>query len=160
MAGPDLLLDKDVRDWVLIPITVSIILMKLVQQYAVKVGGRGSACIQLACSGWGWAPPALHTPSQSQAKPGCPPTGARDSRTSTPCQVMAAPKPAEAAKPAEVQQKSVLARSGLLRTGHAFISESGFRQRVTYFAGKVWHGLRGECAWCASACAGAGAWEE
>ncbi len=37
MVSQDLVLDRDVRDWVLIPLTVSVILMKLLQQYAVKV---------------------------------------------------------------------------------------------------------------------------
>lgn len=50
---------------------------------------------------------------------------------------MAAPKPSEPPKPEDVQQKNTLARSGLLRANHGFISEAGFRQRRAYFAGKV-----------------------
>ncbi|KAL6766150.1 hypothetical protein ACKKBG_A34895 [Auxenochlorella protothecoides x Auxenochlorella symbiontica] len=86
MVSQDLVLDRDVRDWVLIPLTVSVILMKLLQQYAVKL--------------------------------------------------MAAPKPSEPPKPEDVQQKNTLARSGLLRANHGFISEAGFRQRRAYFSGK------------------------
>lgn len=50
---------------------------------------------------------------------------------------MAAPKPKEAPKPEETQQKSILARAGLLRSSHGFITEAGFAQRKAYLAGKV-----------------------
>lgn len=50
---------------------------------------------------------------------------------------MAAPKPKEAPKPEETQQKSVLARAALVRNGHAFITEAGFAQRKAYLVGKV-----------------------
>ncbi len=42
----DLLLDRDVRDWVLVPLTLSIFLMMLIRQYATQV------CIKydLTCS--------------------------------------------------------------------------------------------------------------
>ncbi len=33
----DLVLDRDVRDWVLVPLTVSIFLMMLIRQYATQV---------------------------------------------------------------------------------------------------------------------------
>jgi hypothetical protein len=33
----DLILDRDVRDWVLVPLTVSIFLMMLIRQYATQV---------------------------------------------------------------------------------------------------------------------------
>lgn len=44
MVYQDLVLDREVRDWVLLPLTLSIILMKLLQQYAVKVCGGG--CVE------------------------------------------------------------------------------------------------------------------
>ncbi len=40
MAGTDLVLDKDVRDWVLIPLTIFIILVKLAMQFVHQVGHR------------------------------------------------------------------------------------------------------------------------
>ena len=33
----DLVLDRDVRDWVLVPLTVSIFLMMLIRQYVTQV---------------------------------------------------------------------------------------------------------------------------
>mgnify|MGYP007061241406 CR=1 FL=1 len=48
-AGTYLVLDRDVRDWVLIPLTFSVILMMLLRQYATQAR-RGSAagCTQNA----------------------------------------------------------------------------------------------------------------
>lgn len=38
MAGQsDLVLDRDVRDWVLVPLTLSIFLMMLIRQYVTQV---------------------------------------------------------------------------------------------------------------------------
>ena len=40
MAASDLVLDRDVRDWVLIPVTVAIFLMMLIRQYISQVRSR------------------------------------------------------------------------------------------------------------------------
>ena len=37
MGAQDILLDRDVRDWVLVPLTLSIMLMMLIRQYATQV---------------------------------------------------------------------------------------------------------------------------
>ena len=37
MAGADLVLDQQVRDWVVIPLTLCILLMMVLRQYATKV---------------------------------------------------------------------------------------------------------------------------
>ena len=37
MGAHDILLDRDVRDWVLVPLTASIFLMMLIRQYATQV---------------------------------------------------------------------------------------------------------------------------
>ena len=37
MGAQDILLDRDVRDWVLVPLTISIFLMMLIRQYATQV---------------------------------------------------------------------------------------------------------------------------
>lgn len=60
---------------------------------------------------------------------------------------MAAPKPKEAPKPEETQQKSVLGRAALVRNGHAFITEAGFAQRKAYLVGKVSGGRVFLCGW-------------
>lgn len=119
MVSQDLVLDRDVRDWVLIPLTVSVILMKLLQQYAVKVGLP-------VIIGYGSNATRTYT-----VRPGL--------RVTFPLalQLMAAPKPSEPPKPEDMQQKNALARSSLLRANHGFISEAGFRQRRAYFSGKV-----------------------
>lgn len=35
--GEQIVLDRDVRDWVLVPLTMSIVLMMLIRQYATQV---------------------------------------------------------------------------------------------------------------------------
>ncbi len=35
--GDHIVLDRDVRDWVLVPLTMSIVLMMLIRQYATQV---------------------------------------------------------------------------------------------------------------------------
>lgn len=55
MGSHEIIIDKDVRDWVLVPLLFGIILMKLLQQYAVKArdlggGGTGSR-VRLGCVG-------------------------------------------------------------------------------------------------------------
>lgn len=35
--GDQIVLDRDVRDWVLVPLTMSIVLMMLIRQYATQV---------------------------------------------------------------------------------------------------------------------------
>lgn len=47
MGSHEIIIDKDVRDWVLVPLLFGIILMKLLQQYAVKARDLGVV---------GWAP--------------------------------------------------------------------------------------------------------
>lgn len=37
MAGADLVLDQQVRDWVVVPLTLCILLMMVLRQYATKV---------------------------------------------------------------------------------------------------------------------------
>ncbi len=37
MGAQDIMLDRDVRDWVLVPLTLSIMLMMLIRQYATQV---------------------------------------------------------------------------------------------------------------------------
>ena len=37
VAQGDLVLDRDVRDWVLVPLTLSIFLMMLIRQYVTQV---------------------------------------------------------------------------------------------------------------------------
>ncbi|GAB4819473.1 hypothetical protein N2152v2_006519 [Parachlorella kessleri] len=85
-AGTDLVLDRDVRDWVLIPLTFSVILMMLLRQYATQFFSSG--------------------------KPSTPPT------------------------PEELKGKNAVARSVLLRSNGAYIPESGYRQRRTFFTAK------------------------
>lgn len=41
MGSHEIIIDKDVRDWVLVPLLFGIILMKLLQQYAVKARDLG-----------------------------------------------------------------------------------------------------------------------
>ena len=38
MASEDLVLDRKVRDWVVVPLTLCILLMMLLRQYVSKVG--------------------------------------------------------------------------------------------------------------------------
>lgn len=45
-------------------------------------------------------------------------------------------KPAEAPKPKEIMEKSLLARSAALRGGFGYLTEAGFRQRRAYFTAK------------------------
>ena len=52
MAASDLVLDRDVRDWVLIPLTVSIFLMMLIRQYVSQVSAllpASDLCIATTC---------------------------------------------------------------------------------------------------------------
>ncbi len=50
-AGTDLVLDRDVRDWVLIPLTFSVILMMLLRQYATQARRSSAGCTHNASSG-------------------------------------------------------------------------------------------------------------
>ncbi|BDA48589.1 ER membrane protein complex subunit 3 [Coccomyxa sp. Obi] len=43
MGAQDILLDRDVRDWVLVPLTLSIMLMMLIRQYATQAFMGGSS---------------------------------------------------------------------------------------------------------------------
>lgn len=46
----DLVLDRDVRDWVLVPLTVSIFLMMLIRQYATQVAVSNPYPLRVFCT--------------------------------------------------------------------------------------------------------------
>lgn len=51
-AQEDLMLDRDVRDWVLVPLTLSIFLMMLIRQYVTQVSFTyltGRERLQMTC---------------------------------------------------------------------------------------------------------------
>jgi hypothetical protein len=125
-----LVLDRDVRDWVLIPLTFSVILMMLLRQYATKASAAYcSPTLACAIAETSWRrQPRLAGPGLQKA--GC---------LAWPClaQFFSSGKPATAPTPQELRDKNAVARSALLRTNAAYIPESGFRQRKAFFTAKV-----------------------
>ena len=113
--GDHIVLDRDVRDWVLVPLTMSIVLMMLIRQYATQVRIFMSArtitqcflsrLLRYRCATMQW----LMGGSKSQQKVDL----------------------------KEVKEKQVLARSQLLRGACVFLTEGAFRQRKAYFTAKV-----------------------
>jgi hypothetical protein len=114
MGPHDILLDRDVRDWVLIPLTLSIILMMLIRQYATQVlPARNMHLCRLQLD-------IIFLNARTllivQAFGGSPP---------------------QKVDLKEVREKQALTRSQMLRGAYGFIPEGAFRQRKTYFAAKV-----------------------
>ena len=129
----ELVLDREVRDWVLLPLTACVLLMQLLRQYVTQVrSGR-----DLGCSA-----PRRRSPPLVPAPP--PPARRLPTRPPAPPtlpspQLFVTPKasPADPAKTDELRRKMALARSGLLRANAGWIPEGAFRQRKAYFIGKV-----------------------
>jgi hypothetical protein len=119
-----------VRDWVLVPLTLSVVLMMVLRQYITKVGGLEAITVAAA-----WASACLHWNTLSGLLLLLMCTGRS-------LQLMASsPPPTTDAK--ELAEKQQLVRSQLLRTNLGFLPESAFRDRRHYFTNKVSAGQRG-----------------
>ena len=125
MGAHDILLDRDVRDWVLVPLTVSIFLMMLIRQYTTQVPAvEAMSCAFIACcdnlfvqSYDSRDSPQIDVPWTAQAFMGGPSQQKVD--------------------PKELREKQALARSQLLRGSFGWLTEPAFRQRRAYFSTKV-----------------------
>lgn len=121
MGTQDILLDRDVRDWVLVPLTISIFLMMLIRQYATQVFIH------------------LHKWKQVSARKSgnmfMSGTAAFNMRMYF--QALMGGSSQQKVDMKEVREKQALARSQLLRQGYGFLPECAFRQRQKYFAAKV-----------------------
>ncbi len=113
-VSQDLILDRAVRDWVLVPLTLTIGLIMILRQYATQVCHRGSSRGSAESS----------TVRQ-----------AFDQAVAT--QMGQGPGKSSKTDPKEIREKQAVARSQLLRANCGFIPEAGFRQRAAYFSAKV-----------------------
>ena len=119
------MLDRQVRDWVLVPLTVAIFLMMLIRQYLTQVSpasctaaDRYSRVVLVTCN-----KPDLVS-GVFQVFLSSPPSGGTFN-------------------PKEFREKQVMARAGLLKQSFGFLPDFAFRQRKAFFIAKVpWK-------WCA-----------
>jgi hypothetical protein len=107
-----IVLDRDVRDWVLVPLTMSIVLMMLIRQYATQVRHASLNSRFSPASCW------LHVSNGMQV-------------------LMGGGKQQQKVDLKEVKEKQALARSQMLRGAFGFLTEGAFRQRKAYFTSKV-----------------------
>lgn len=129
-VAPELVLDREVRDWVLLPLTVCVLLMQLLRQYVTQV--RHGSVRSARRASWGGArlsrrhcrrPPADPRPRLPLLHVAQLFTGAKP--------------PSDASKTPEIRAKMAVARAGLLRGAGGFIPDAGFRQRRHFFLAKV-----------------------
>ena len=114
------------RDWVLVPLTLSVVLMMVLRQYITKVGDLEAITNAPACARACWQRNTSIGPLLLPLLM-C---------TSEQLQLMASnPPPTTDAK--ELAEKQQLVRSQLLRTNLGFLPESAFRERRHYFTNKV-----------------------
>jgi hypothetical protein len=128
MVATELVLDRDVRNWVLIPLTATVLLMQLLRQYMTQVRGArrrpGSPAsthcvIAAACRRcFGHRSAVCYCLAMQLFTGSKPPVDASKGTT-------------------EVAQKGAVARSNMLRANGSFMTEAGFRQRKLFFAAKV-----------------------
>jgi hypothetical protein len=153
----DIVLDRDVRDWVLVPLTASIFLMMLIRQYATQARCGPATRWQLsllsvrglrhcACTLAGSCGRRVCGCEDFARRPPLVTCGARD--TCVRPQALMGGAPTAKAELKEVREKQALMRSQLLRAACGFIPESGFRQRRAYLAAKVCGGGPGPAARC------------
>lgn len=147
MVLHELELDSAVRDWVFIPLSLCILLMKLLTQYAHMVSvawwaGRqagahsGQQARAHAWAAWGAPPPLM------------PPT----------TQFMSAQAPPSTKDLKEVREQQLVTRSQRLRAAGRILPEGGFKMRKEYLAKEVLHGACMGPWWqCATARTHAGA---
>lgn len=114
MASEDLVLDRKVRDWVVVPLTLCILLMMLLRQYVAKVRAN--------------APVACHSDLAA-------PVVASHSAT---LQMLANPgSSSQPPDPKEVREKQALGRSQMLRTFAGYLPAPAVQQRRNFLAAKV-----------------------
>lgn len=125
----ELVLDREVRDWVLLPLTACVLLMQLLRQYVTQVR-QGASDTALGASAAAATSPPPPLPPATHAVCRC---------LVTLLQLFSGPKMATAdpAKVDEMRRKMALARSGLLRANAGWIPEGAFRQRKAFFVAKV-----------------------
>lgn len=157
MAGAELVLDREVRDWVLLPLTACVLLMQLLRQYVAQVRFRREGrCVGqgLWVAGNGavvWHCEAALLVGALQ------PAGVSSTdvehvlHARLPCCLLLMPRPqllagqgkpppsaADPAKQAaEARGKMAVARSSVLRANGGFLPEPAFRQRKAFFMAKV-----------------------
>ena len=113
MAASDLVLDRDVRDWVLIPVTLSLFLMMLIRQYVTQVCSSCDACV----AGAPVNPHLISVVAQAF--------------------LSGPPDPPKNANLKELREKQVVARAAVLKQNFGYIPEQGLRHRKSFFIGKV-----------------------
>ena len=124
MASEDLVLDRKVRDWVVVPLTLCILLMMLLRQYVAKVRTSSHiALLQLNVIAF-----ATHVPVRLQmlASPG---------------------SSKQAVDLKELREKQALARSQLMRANAGYIPASAIQQRRNFFTAKVSYAICTHCRW-------------
>lgn len=113
----DLVLDRDVRDWVLLPLTLVIFLMMLIRQYATSVSCRSPSLSLLEELSNNRTLPSFIVPSRVKVFFSAPPVDKTSLK--------------------EMREKQAMNRAQLTRQNNGFIPQNAYKQRRAFFVAKV-----------------------